>query len=450
MISDNRHIYFLGIGGIGMSALARYYQHLGYSVSGYDLTASPLTRQLQTEGMAIHYTEDISKIPPNAEMVVYTPAIPSNNAELIYCREHHLPLIKRAALLGKISSEYNTVAIAGTHGKTSISALTAHLLKHAKKMTTAFVGGITRNYHSNLILSDTTDIFVVEADEFDRSFLLLHPNIGVISSMDADHLDIYENHQALKNAFVDFANQIEPGGVLVHHAKLTANFAGTARRISYGINPDADFRATNIHVNEHKFVFDIEHKNLNINNISLQVPGIHYIENALAAAAVAMLLGLTGEEIKSGLTSFLGVERRFDIRVNTPSMVYIDDYAHHPEEIRVTIEAVRMLYPGKKILGIFQPHLYSRTRDFATGFAQVLETLDSVALLEIYPARELPLPNISSEGVLKLMDNKNKFLVKKSRLMHFIKQQDFDILLTMGAGDIGQLVEEIEKTVTPC
>jgi len=450
MTSDNRHIYFLGIGGIGMSALARYYQHLGYTVSGYDLTSSVLTRQLENEGMVIHYNEDISKIPQNFEMVVYTPAIPSENVELIYCREHNLPLIKRAALLGKISRQFNTVAIAGTHGKTSISALTAHLLKHAEKMTTAFVGGITKNYHSNLILSDTTDIFVVEADEFDRSFLLLNPNIGVISSMDADHLDIYENHESLKTAFVNFSKQIESGGVLVHHAKIAANFSGSARRISYGINPDADFRATNIHVSEHKFVFDIEHKNLNINNISLQVPGIHYIENALAAAAVAMLLGLTGEEIKSGLTSFLGVERRFDVRINTPSLVYIDDYAHHPEEIRVTIEAVRMLYPGKKILGIFQPHLFSRTRDFATGFAQSLQTLDTVALLDIYPAREKPLPNVSSEGVLKLMDNQNKFLVKKNDLLHFIKQQEFDILLTMGAGDIGQLIDEIEKTLTPC
>ncbi len=446
----NRHIYFLGIGGIGMSALARYYKHLGYKVSGYDLTSSALTRQLEDEGMVIHYNEDISKIPQNPEMVVYTPAIPSDNAELIYCREQNLSLIKRAALLGKISSLYNTVAIAGTHGKTSISALTAHLLKHAERMTTAFVGGITKNYHSNLILSDATDIFVVEADEFDRSFLLLHPNIGVISSMDADHLDIYENHHSLKTAFIDFSKQIEPSGVLVHHAKLASNFSGSAHRISYGINEGADFRATNIHVNEHKFVFDIEHKNLNIYNITLQVPGVHYIENALAATAVAMLLGLTGEEIKSGLTSFLGVERRFDVRINTPSLVYIDDYAHHPEEIRVTIEAVRMLYPGKKILGIFQPHLYSRTRDFAAGFAQTLETLDTVALLEIYPAREKPLPNVSSEGVLEMMNNQNKFLVKKKDLLHFIKQQDFNILLTMGAGDIGQLVEEIEKTVTPC
>ncbi len=450
MTTNNRHIYFLGIGGIGMSALARYYQHLGYQVSGYDLTSSTLTRQLEKEGMVIHYHEDISKIPPNPEMVVYTPAIPPDNAELLYCREQNLSLIKRAALLGKISSRYNTVAIAGTHGKTSISALTAHLLKHAQKMTTAFVGGITKNYQSNLILSDTTDFFVVEADEFDRSFLLLHPNIGIISSMDADHLDIYENHQSLKNAFVDFSNQIEPGGVLVCHAAIANHFNGNYQRMSYGTNPEADFRATNIRVSDHVFVFDIEHKDLTIRNISLQVPGVHYIENALAAAASAMLLGLTNEEIKAGLTSFLGVERRFDVRINTPSLVYIDDYAHHPEEIRVTIEAVRMLYPGKKVMGIFQPHLYSRTRDFASGFAQALQTLDMVVLLDIYPAREKPIANVSSQMILDLMDNENKYLVKKSDILSFIQQQDFDILLTMGAGDIGQMTDEIEQNLMPC
>ena len=450
MTTSSKHIYFLGIGGIGMSALARYYQHQGYQISGYDLTATPLTRQLELAGMSIHYIEDVNKIPDNPEMVVYTPAIPAGNKELIFCGTRNFPLIKRAALLGKISEQYYTVAVAGTHGKTSISALVAHLLKNAGKMISAFVGGITKNYQSNLILSESTDVFVVEADEFDRSFLMLKPNIAIISSMDADHLDIYENHESLNQAFIDFSHQINPSGLLIHHSKLSEAFTGTSNKLSYGIDPNADLKAVNIQVNNHRFEFDIAYQNLNIKNITLQVPGIHYIENALAAVGVALQLGLSSEEIKSGLMSFSGVERRFDIRINNKKVVYIDDYAHHPEEIRATVEAVKMLYPNKKILGIFQPHLFSRTRDFAPEFAKSLLPLDVVALLNIYPARETPIEGITSSTILNLIEHQNKYVIEKEDLLPFIQEQTFEVLLTMGAGDIGQMVPLIEQKLAIC
>ncbi|MFA5417839.1 MAG: UDP-N-acetylmuramate--L-alanine ligase [Bacteroidales bacterium] len=440
-----RHIYFLGIGGIGMSALARYYKHLGYTVSGYDLTRSTLTNQLENEGIEVHFEEDITKIPANPEMVVYTPAVPTNNHELVFCRESGTPLIKRAALLGKISQQYTTIAIAGTHGKTSITALVAHLLHHAGRKTTAFIGGITKNYQSNLILSDETEFFVVEADEFDRSFLMLHPSIAVISSMDADHLDIYQTHSALTQAFIDFSHQLKPDGLLIHNSSLSSFFNTENRTLSYGLDDKQGLHATNIHVSNHKFVFDLVHGQSVINNICLQVPGKHFIENALAATGVALELGLTDEEIKSGLNSFAGVERRFDVRFSNDKMVYIDDYAHHPEEIRATISAVKTLYPTKKVMGIFQPHLYSRTRDFAKEFAHSLETLDTAVLLDIYPAREKPIEGITSNSILSEMDHQDKHLALKSDLFGLIKASEFDILLTMGAGDIGQLAEPLEQ-----
>lgn len=450
MTKATKQLYFLGIGGIGMSALARYFHHLGYQISGYDLTSSPLTKALENEGMSIHYQVDTDKIPQNPEMVIYTPAIPKDHPEFIFCQQNNFPLIKRAALLGKISQQYYTVAVAGTHGKTSISAIVAHLLKNAGQQISAFIGGITKNYRSNLILSDSTEVFVVEADEFDRSFLLLQPNIGIISSMDADHLDIYDNHDSLNKAFIDFSHQINSSGWLIYHISLAPHFKGTGKRLSYGIDPKADLKATHVHINNHHFVFDIEHKEGSIKKIALQVPGLHYIENALAATGVALELGLTAEEIKDGLMSFKGVERRFDIRIDNDKLVYIDDYAHHPEEIRVTIEAVKMLYPNKRVLGIFQPHLYSRTRDFATEFAQSLDSLDTVALMPIYPAREKPLAGITSHTILDLMNLEDTFLVEKSELLQFIQEQSFDILLTMGAGDIGQMVSAIEQKLLSC
>lgn len=438
-------IYFLGIGGIGMSALARYYKQLGYFVSGYDLNSSSLTKQLEAEGMDIHYDEDITQIPKDPEMVVYTPAIPAENKELIFCQESGLPLIKRAALLGKISQQYTTIAIAGTHGKTSITALIAHLLYHAGKKTTAFIGGIAKNYGSNLIVSPETENFVVEADEFDKSFLMLHPTLAVISSMDADHLDIYHNHAALTEAFLAFSKQIVPGGTLIYQARLNSFFKDLAHGQSYGIDEKADLRATNIHIANHRFVFNIESGGIRIENICLQVPGAHFIENALAATGVALQLGLTNDEIKSGLETFQGVERRFDLRINNNKVVYIDDYAHHPEEIRATIAAVNALYPNKKVMGIFQPHLYSRTRDFADEFAQSLEPLTIAVLLDIYPAREKPIAGITANTILDKMNHPDKHLVAKSDLMNFIQAQDFDLLLTMGAGDIGLLVVPIEQ-----
>lgn len=449
MKAANTHIYFLGIGGIGMSALARYYKNLGYEVAGYDLTPSALTRQLENEGMHIHYHEEVSKIPPQTQWVVYTPAIPADNKELVYCLKN-FTTIKRAELLGNLSREHNTIAVAGTHGKTSISALVTHLLKNAGKEITAFVGGITNNYKSNLILSPTTDIFVVEADEFDRSFLRLHPQIAIVSSMDADHLDIYQNHDALKSTFLEFASQVDPKGLLIYHHTLEKYFNKIPNKVSYGAYPEAGFSAKDICVQDHRFTFTIKTPEIEITDLWLQVPGLHYIENALAAVAAVSQYGLTPDEIKEGLSTFSGVERRFEIRKTTGSKVFIDDYAHHPEEIRVTIEAVKRLYPEKRILGLFQPHLYSRTRDFADDFAKVLQTLDIVALLPIYPAREKPMEGVSSELLLTKMKHPAKFLVSKENLESFILSQNFDILLTMGAGDIGLMVAQIEKILALC
>jgi len=383
-------------------------------------------------------------------MVVYTPAIPPYNAELVFCLKSGIPLIIRAALLGKISQEYTTIAIAGTHGKTSITALVAHLLHHAGRNTTAFIGGIAKNYQTNLILSDKTEFFVVEADEFDHSFLMLHPTIAVISSMDADHLDIYENHAALILAFLQFSRQISPDGTLILQSRLKSHFAHFNKCLSYGIDNQADLQAIHVRIRDHRFVFDIKHADIKIKDICLQVPGAHFIENALAAVGVTLQLGLNAEEIKNGLNTFMGVERRFDIRINTDGLVYIDDYAHHPEEIRSTIAAIKTLYANKKILGIFQPHLFSRTRDFAKEFAKSLEPLDTVVLLDIYPAREKPIAGITSNSILKEMNHKDKSLVAKDDLFDFIKTHDFDVLLTMGAGDIGQLVTPIEQILKSC
>jgi len=383
-------MYFLGIGGIGMSALARYFHQRGVEIHGYDLTSSPLTEALQKEGMHIHFDDNIGKIPENIDLAIYTPAIPADNKELAFFRNNKISLLKRAELIELLTKNHFTIAIAGTHGKTSISALTAHLLKSAGKNITALVGGICKNYHSNLISSKKTDYFLVEADEFDRSFLKLKPNISLVSSMDADHLDIYGNHEELKKNFRAFVNNTVEGGTLVYNQKLKEFDAYPGNKVSYGLKTSANFRANKIRIVDGRFNFNVFYGDILIKDISLQIPGFHYVENALAAVAIAFELGLTADEVKKGLESFKGVERRFEFHINNSKTVYIDDYAHHPEEIRVTVEAARKLFPGRKICGIFQPHLFSRTRDFAEGFAQSLSQLDEIILLGIYPARELP------------------------------------------------------------
>jgi len=438
-------IYFLGIGGIGMSALARYFNLLGAGIYGYDLTPSPLTRQLEQEGMQIHYETNISAIPSNLDLVVFTPAIPKENEELVYFRNAGYEIFKRSELIREITKDKFTIAIAGTHGKTSISALTAHLLNTAGKNITAFVGGVMKNYNSNLIYSENAEIFLVEADEYDRSFLQLSPDIAVISSLDADHLDIYEDKLQMTDGFRSFAARLKDNGQLILNEKVQEIKQNV---MTYGFNEPADIMATNIHIAEGKFVFDIEYNSGTIKGIRMMIPGHHYIENALAAAAIGIQLHINNDQIKSSLESFKGVNRRFEIRVNSDKTVYIDDYAHHPQEIIATLRAVRLMFPNRKLTGIFQPHLYSRTRDFEDEFTQSLENLDEVILLPIYPAREKPIEGISSEMLLGKMKNINKHLVSKVDLPDFLKNKHIDVLISMGAGDIGLMAPEIEKLLT--
>ncbi len=440
-------VYFLGIGGIGMSALARFFKKQGAEVHGYDRTATPLTAELEQEGMVIHYNEDVSAIPANPDLVVFTPAIPKENKEYQYFINNNIPLKKRAEVLGELSKDFFTIAVAGTHGKTSISSMAAHMLKAAGKNITALIGGILKNYGSNFILSEQTDMLLVEADEYDRSFLQLYPGISVISSMDADHLDIYGNRDELKNNFILFANRLNQNGTLIHHKTLHELEKLSVKTISYSARENAQFAASNIRIENGYFVFDLHYTAGIITNITLPVPGLHYIENALAAAAIGFETGLTPQQIKFGLESFKGVLRRFDYRIKTDKLVFIDDYAHHPQELKVTIEAAKTLYPHKKITGVFQPHLYSRTNDFAVDFATALDELDEVILLDIYPAREKPMPGVTSVIIFNKMKNRNKTLIKKEMLLEHLAQNRPEVLITLGAGDIGLMLNDIEKVL---
>ena len=438
-------IYFLGIGGIGMSALARYFKLQGKDIYGYDLTPSPLTQQLESEGIQIHYEADISKIPEQTDLVIHTPAVPITHDEYQYFVELGIPIYKRAKIIGLLSEGEFTIAVAGTHGKTSICAITAHMIKSAGQNITALVGGMMKNYNSNLIVSDPTDYLLLEADEFDRSFLEIKPDIALISSMDADHLDIYGHHDELRSNFVRFAELLNEDGILITHSKLDGFGQLDLTKFRYGINMQSDYRAENIRISEGRFVFDLVSPNLKISNIKMNIPGEHYVENAVAASAIGLQVGLTSEEIKNGLESFTGVERRFELRINEPNCVFVDDYAHHPEEIKVTVKALKSLFPEKKITGIFQPHLYSRTRDFADDFAESLETLDEIILLDIYPAREEPIPGVDSEMILSRIKNPDKKLLKKEELFKQLQHSKPEVVLTMGAGDIGLMADKIES-----
>lgn len=427
-----------------MSALARYFLHAGKEIYGYDLTPSILTKQLEAEGMKIHFDEKLDSIPGKVDLVIHTPAVPKNHPAYQFFVQKGTPILKRAEVIGWLTEKHFTIAVAGTHGKTSISAITSHLLKSAGKSITAFVGGIMKNYNSNLILTEPAEILLVEADEFDRSFLQIKANISVLSSMDADHLDIYGHHDELRLNFRKFAENLAEDGSLILNDKL-ASFQDLKRKtLSYGTNPSSDFKAENIQIIDGQFTFDLIAPSLSVENIKMAVPGLHYVENAVAASSVAVLLGLSGEEIKKGLESFKGVERRFEFRIKSADCVFIDDYAHHPEEINATVKAVKSLFPDKKVTGIFQPHLFSRTRDFETEFAKALDQLDEIILLNIYPARELPIEGVSSESILKNMKNKSKSILTKKEVFEKIKYSKPEVLLTMGAGDIGLMVEEIE------
>lgn len=427
-----------------MSALARYFNQQGKKISGYDLTPTPLTDQLIEEGMKIQFNEDFQSLSADIDMVIYTPAIPKQNKLYQHLSTLDVPFLKRSQVLGLLSENMFTIAIAGTHGKTSISAITAHLLKSNGIPVTALIGGICKNYNSNAILSQNTQFMLVEADEFDKSFLTIKPDIALISSMDSDHLDVYNDRKNLVESFKEFSQLIKTGGTLFYHYKLKGEFIINGQSITYGMNSDADIRAENIRVDGHSFVFDFVTDNIYIQDVHVTVPGKHYIENATAAMGIGLHLGLKAIQLKRGIESFTGVERRFEIKC-LKNPVYIDDYAHHPEEIRVTIEAIRMLFPGKKITGIFQPHLYSRTRDFAIEFAKELSKLDEIILLEIYPAREKPIKGVSSEIILEHITNPNKRILAKKELLEYVKIFKNEILLTIGAGDIGILANKIEN-----
>ena len=444
-------IYFLGIGGIGMSALARYFNEKGVAVSGYDKTETPLTTQLISEGIAVHFEDNIEFIDKAAKLVVYTPAVPKDHKELNYFLRNNYTVVKRSDVLGAVTNSSFNICIAGTHGKTTTSTMVAHILRHSGYGCTAFLGGIAVNYNNNY-WSDGNDenVCVVEADEYDRSFLKLNPDIAIISSMDPDHLDIYGTAENMEQAFIEFAGKIKPGGLLLSKFGLKRNAdLKVERHLTYHLdNVQADVYAADIKMENGSYRFDVWKEDWKLNNVVLNMGGMHNIENSIAAIAVAHELGIEDEKIKSAVEDFRGVKRRFEYIVKNDQQVFIDDYAHHPEELRALITGAKALFADKECVVVFQPHLYSRTRDLADGFAEVLDIADEVILLPIYPARELPMEAVNSEMILNKMANKNKKVLNKEEILDWIKNNKTELLITAGAGDIDTLTEPIKKILT--
>jgi UDP-N-acetylmuramate--alanine ligase len=445
-----KNIYFLGIGGIGMSALARYSNIIGKNVAGYDLTETELTRQLSSEGINIHYIEDINQFPitfNNSDtLIVRTPAIPDNNSEYVCLQKNNYQIVKRSELLGFLTSNRKCIAVSGTHGKTSVTTMLTLLLKESGIDTGAFLGGISKNFNSNLVLPINPDSLVVtEADEYDRSFLQLYPAIAIITSIDADHLDIYGDYKSVQEAFHKFISNVIDGGIILHKKgiDIDKDRFRNKRFYTYSINEKADFYTRNIKILNSAYEFDIVTPDCVIENVRFFYPGRVNVENILAASSAAILSGVDSESIKVAVTKYRGVQRRFDICFRSESKLYIDDYAHHPEEIKATIESIKELYPGKKILGVFQPHLYSRTKDFAQEFALSLDLLDEAILMDIYPARELPIPGVTSEMISEKMNIKNKAVIKSENLIDALRERQYDILITMGAGNIDKFINPI-------
>ncbi len=440
------NIYLIGIGGIGMSALARWYRHAGCRVSGYDRTPSSVTRALEEEGIPVHFEDNASLLPPSPEdtLVIYTPAVPAEMGELTYARSRGYRPVQRSEALEEITDGHRCLAVAGTHGKTSTSTMLAHILTVSGEGCTAFLGGISRNYGSNLLLSDS-GVMVAEADEFDRSFLRLHPEGAVVTAMDADHMDIYRDIDDLRGAFVQFGRQCSD--TLVVKKGLEEYFrSGDVRARIWTYGEGGDFSASDIVSDgQGKMYFTLNTPEGRIERCQAGVPGKVYIENATAAAALALLHGTPVEGVREGIASFRGVARRFDIRLNVPGHTYIDDYAHHPAELAATIASIRQVWPGRKICGIFQPHLFTRTRDFHREFGESLSLLDSLLLLPIYPAREEPLPGVSSSLIYEHCTLKDKRIIQKKEVLEEIASRDTDILVTFGAGDIDRLVQPIEN-----
>jgi len=449
-IEKIKRVYLLGIGGIGMSALARYFNFIGKKVDGYDKTPSSLTLDLEKEGIAIHYTDDLQQVPGLAEkdttVVIYTPAVPVEFSEFVYFQENGFAVYKRSAVLGLLTSGKRCIAIAGTHGKTSVTTMTAHLLKQSHVDCSAFMGGISKNYGTNLLLPENkSQYIVVEADEFDRSFLQLYPELAVITWMDADHLDIYGDHENMIKAFAKFISQIQDGGALVYRKGLNIDnlWNDKIRYFTYSVSEEADFQVLQLRIIEGAYYFNLKTPFGGISDLCLTYPGLMNVENAVAACAMALMGGVTSEEIRLALSSYTGVVRRFDVRYSGKKTIYIDDYAHHPRELEATIKSVRELYPGKQVTGIFQPHLFSRTKDFASEFAAALDLLDNALIMEIYPARELPMEGVDSGIILNKMKVANRVRCKREDFPIILKNYHSDILLTLGAGNIDRLVEPI-------
>jgi UDP-N-acetylmuramate--alanine ligase len=455
-LEDKHIVYFLGIGGIGMSALARWFMHLGKEVYGYDKTPTPLTRKLEAEGAGIHYDDDVATIPKivlessEQVLIVLTPAIPSTHKEFNYLKDNGFPILKRSEVLGLITKDLYSVAVAGTHGKTTTSSMIAHILKTAGKSSLSLMGGILQGYESNLIIEGeptAETIAVLEADEYDRSFLRLSPDISVVTSADADHLDIYGAHDEMKLTFKQFIHKTKTAGHLFINESLSSWLTNENTGVtthSYSLKKGMN-KASNVHVSGSNFKFDFEGELKTIRDVTLTIPGFHNVENAVAAISVALQLGINPDSIKQALGSFKGVKRRFEYHIKRDDQVYIDDYAHHPTEIRAFLESVRALYPGKKITAIFQPHLFTRTRDFVDGFAESLDLADEVIMMSIYPARELPIEGITSEIILDKMENRNKKLVDDKDLLNAVKNTDTEVLLTIGAGDIDRFIQPIKE-----
>jgi len=435
------NVYFIGIGGIGMSALARYFFENGKVVSGYDKTPSPITKSLEQIGVEIHFEDAVKNIPisfldKKATLVVYTPAVPKNHKELNYFVNNGYTVLKRAEVLGEITKNTFCLAVAGTHGKTTTSSILGHIMQ--PENATSFLGGIAENYNSNLILGEDK-VSVVEADEFDRSFLKLSPNIACVTSMDADHLDIYGENEMLQQSFVEFANKVSDTLIVAKGLPL--------KGLTYAVNEDADYKAFNVRVEVGKYIFDVQTPTSEIKDIEFHLPGNHNMMNALAALAMADVYGVSLEKIKEQLKSFRGVQRRFSYKIKTDDVVLIDDYAHHPTEIKAVAQSVREMFPNEKVLAVFQPHLFSRTKDFVDDFAESLSLFDEVLLLDIYPARELPIEGVTSSWLLDKMTLKNKKLVSKEKLSNEVLKSESKIVTMLGAGDIGLLVEEVKNKI---
>ena len=442
---ENIHnVYFVGIGGIGMSAIANYFKSNGKNVAGYDKVSTNITKSLEDIGVAIHFEDSVELITEDFKnnkntMVIYTPAIPKNHSELNYFLDHNFTVLKRSEVLGEITKNSFCLAVAGTHGKTTTSTILGHILKEAGVNATSFLGGISENYNSNLILGGI-EVSVVEADEFDRSFLNLSPNIACITSMDADHLDVYGEHAALEDSFKDFAGKVSDTIFIRKGLPIEG--------ITFGIDEHADFDGQNIRVENGVYVFDVKTPSDKIENIQINLPGRHNVLNAVAALAMANNFGIALQVIAKALLSFKGIQRRFSYKIKSENLVLIDDYAHHPTEINAVINSVREMYPLQDVLGVFQPHLYSRTKDFVEDFATSLSLFDELILLDIYPARELPVEGVTSEWLLSKISIKKKQISTKEKLVENILKSNAPIIVMMGAGDIGELVEKVTKNLT--